>query len=278
MKLTVAILFAAFSVTTLPAQAQETIKIATEASYAPWAFTNSAGKLDGFEIEFVNALCTRIKAQCQIANQSWDGLIPSLNAGKYDAIVASMGITPKRLDVIDFSAAYAEAPNTFLVLKGSPADGLASTGIDMPVEAEKEKADESIETLNKQLDGKIIGVQSSTTAAAFLNSRFPGAEVREYKTMDDANMDLASGRIDALLGNITVLQSSMKRDDMKDARLTGPLFRGKIFGEVGIGLRKGDNSLKAQLDSGIESLSRDGTLKKLSMKWFGLDITPSEAK
>ena len=278
MKLPLATLIAILSAAAVPAQAQDTIKIATEASFAPWSFTNASGKLDGFEIEFADALCTRIQAKCLVSNQSWDGLIPSLNAGKYDAIVASMSITPKRLEVIDFSSPYAASTNSFLVLNGSPAGDLDSTGINLGLEADKEKADKAIGIIDKQLSGKIVGVQASTTGATFMASRLPSAEVREYKTMDEATMDLAAGRIDALLGNVTVLQTSLKRDDMKDAKLTGPLFQGKAFGEVGIGLRKGDSALKEQLNSGIKSLSQDGTLKKLSIKWFGVDITPSAVK
>jgi octopine/nopaline transport system substrate-binding protein len=189
-----------------------------------------------------------------------------------------MSITPKRLEVIDFSSPYAASTNSFLVLNGSPAGDLDSTGINLGLEADKEKADKAIGIIDKQLSGKIVGVQASTTGATFMASRLPSAEVREYKTMDEATMDLAAGRIDALLGNVTVLQTSLKRDDMKDAKLTGPLFQGKAFGEVGIGLRKGDSALKEQLNSGIKSLSQDGTLKKLSIKWFGVDITPSAVK
>ncbi|MCB8821633.1 transporter substrate-binding domain-containing protein, partial [Microvirga rosea] len=73
------------------AAAQEkTVKIATEGAYAPWNFTGAGGKLEGFEIDLANDLCARMKVKCEIVAQDWDGIIPALNAKKYDAIMAGM--------------------------------------------------------------------------------------------------------------------------------------------------------------------------------------------
>ena len=81
----------------------KTVKIATEGAYAPWNFTGAGGKLEGFEIELANELCARMKVKCEVVAQDWDGIIPALNAKKYDAIMAGMNITDKRLEVVDFS-------------------------------------------------------------------------------------------------------------------------------------------------------------------------------
>src|SRR3712207_342833 len=103
------------------AAAQEkTVKIATEGAYAPWNFTGAGGKLEGFEIDLANDLCGRMKVKCEIVAQDWDGIIPALNAKKYDAIMAGMNITEKRLEVINFSQAYAATPHGFGVMKDSP--------------------------------------------------------------------------------------------------------------------------------------------------------------
>src|ERR687890_117248 len=85
----------------------ETVKIATEGAYAPWNFTGAGGKLEGFEIDLANDLCARMKVKCEIVAQDWDGIIPALQAKKYDAIMAGMSITDKRLEVINFSRTYA---------------------------------------------------------------------------------------------------------------------------------------------------------------------------
>ncbi|QTF07551.1 transporter substrate-binding domain-containing protein [Brenneria izadpanahii] len=277
MRLTILTLITAVAMTiTAPAFAQSKIRVATEGAFAPWNFTNAKGQLDGFEIDLTHELCARIKADCAIYAQSWDGIIPSIKTGKYDVIIASMSITPKRQEVIAFSEPYAVAVNTFLTLKDGSLPSLAGKGESLGLEADKANADAVISELSSQLKGKVIGVQTSTTAASFLADRFKGTDVREYKTIDEANLDLIAGRIDAILANVTVLQEALKTPDMKDANITGPLFSGKAFGAVAIGLRKEDTALKSELDTGLKEMRADGTLKKLSEKWFGFDITPKD--
>src|ERR687885_392283 len=116
-------------VATSGASAQEkTVKIATEGAYAPWNFTGAGGKLEGFEIDLANDLCARMKVKCEIVAQDWDGIIPALQAKKYDAIMAGMSITDERKKVIDFSRPYANAPNTFVVAANSPLAKMPLTG------------------------------------------------------------------------------------------------------------------------------------------------------
>ncbi|KAA9001311.1 transporter substrate-binding domain-containing protein [Affinibrenneria salicis] len=275
MRRAIATLFTAVALTaTASAWAQDKIRVATEGAFAPWNFTNAQGQLDGFEIDFTHELCARIKADCTIYAQNWDGIIPSIKTGKYDVIIASMGITPKRREVIAFSDPYAATANTFLTLKDGPLSTLAGNGESLGLEADKARVDAVVKDLATQMDGKIIGVQTSTTAASFLADRLKGVEFREYKTIDEANLDLIAGRIDAVMADATVLHEALKTPDMKEAHLTGPLLSGKNLGSVAIGLRKEDTALKAQLDAGILKMRQDGSLKKLSEKWFGLDISP----
>src|SRR3546814_20373295 len=72
------------------------IRIATEGAYAPWNATDSAGKLIGFEVDLAADLCKRMEVECEVVQQAWEGIIPALQAGKYDAIMAGMSITAKR--------------------------------------------------------------------------------------------------------------------------------------------------------------------------------------
>ncbi len=137
--------------------AQKPIKIATEGAYAPWNFTTADGKLDGLEVELANDLCARMKVTCEIVAQDWDGLIPSLTVGKFDVIMASMFITPKRLETIDFTQPYAVDPSGFAVAKDSDLGKLG-------VSAEKFKLEDeaasiaAIDKLKPLLKGKIVGV------------------------------------------------------------------------------------------------------------------------
>jgi ABC-type amino acid transport substrate-binding protein len=72
------------------------VKIATESSYKPFSYTDADGTLIGYEIELIDALCAQMKAECDVISQDWDGLIPGLNAQKFDAAIAGMSITPER--------------------------------------------------------------------------------------------------------------------------------------------------------------------------------------
>ncbi len=130
----------AFSSVAIAEDAPTEIKIATEGAYAPWNFTTADGKLDGLEIELANDLCARMKIKCTIIAQDWDGLIPSLTVGKFDVIMASMFITPKRLETIDFTQPYAVDPSGFAVAKDSDLGKLG-------VSAEKFKLDDEASAL-----------------------------------------------------------------------------------------------------------------------------------
>src|SRR5690606_6995690 len=101
-----------FLVAAGPSQAKDykSITIATEGSYAPYNFKDAGGKLIGFDIDLGNDLCKRMNIECKFVEQAWDGIIPSLTAGRYDAIMAAMGIQPAREKVITFSRPYLLTP------------------------------------------------------------------------------------------------------------------------------------------------------------------------
>ena len=256
--------------------AQETpITIATEGAYAPWNFTTADGKLDGLEVELANDLCARMKVQCTIVAQDWDGLIPSLTVGKFDVIMASMFITPKRLETIDFTQPYAVDPSGFAVGKDSD---LGKLGLS----AEKFKLDggagsiAAIEKLKPLLKGKIVGVQAATTNLEFLKEYFADTvEIREYKTTEQHDLDLSAGRIDALFAQQTALAATLAKAEFSGFTLAGPGFVGGVFGlGTGAGLRKEDTKLKEMLNGAIDAAIADGTIKRISEKWVKTDVTP----
>ncbi len=275
MKLKIILSAVGLLATAQVAQAEDAIRIATEGAYAPWNFSGPNNVLEGFEIDLANELCERMKAKCEIVAQNWDGIIPSLTAGKYDAIMAAMSITPKREEVMAFSAPYAAAINSFAAMEDNDLANLPETG--KPLSVDSEAAKPVLEEIAKKIQGKAVGVQGSTTASAFMEQYFQGgADVREYKTTEEHNFDLASARLDAVVANATVLAAALEKDDMKGAKLTGPLFSGKVFGMIGVGLRKEDTALKARFDDVIKAAVADGTVKKLSEKWFKVDVSPQE--
>ncbi len=254
----------------------KSITIATEGAYAPWNFTEASGKVAGYEVDLAADLCKRMKIECKVIATDWDGIIPGLNAGKYDAIMAGMTVTEKRKEVIDFSIPYGATPNGFLTTKSSPLAKLPGTGSSFSLVKDADAAKKAIEDMKALLKGKSVGVQVSTTNAAFVEKYFKGvADIREYKTTEQHDLDLAAGRIDATFAAMSYQNDVIKKPENKDFTLAGATFTGEVLGiGVGVGMRKTDAALKASFDEAIKGALADGTIKTLSMKWFGFDITP----
>jgi octopine/nopaline transport system substrate-binding protein len=264
-----------FMHTALAEDAPKSITIATEGAYAPWNFTNADGKLDGLEIELANNLCERMKVKCTIIAQDWDGLIPSLKVGKFDVIMAGMFITPKRLETIDFTQPYAVDPGGFAVAKDSELGklGVSAEKFNLDDEAASKAA---IEKLKPLLKGKVVGVQAATMMLDFVKKYFGDTvEIREYKTTEQHDLDLAAGRVDALFAQRTALAATLSKPEFADYTLAGPGFVGGLFGRgTGAGLRKEDTKLKEMLNAAIDGAIADGTIKRISEKWVKTDVTP----
>jgi len=263
--------------TSAPLSAQEkTVKIATEGAYAPWNFTGAGGKLEGFDIDLANELCSRMKVKCEIVAQDWDGIIPALLAKKYDAIMAGMSITDDRKDVIDFAGPYADSPNGYLVAKSSPLAQMPGTGQSFNLVTQQAEAEKAIEGTKTLLKGKTIGVQVSTTHPDFAEKYLKGtAEIREYKTTEAHDLDLLAGRIDAVLADATAIIGTLDKPEFKDYVLVGPAISGGVQGDgVGIGLRQEDADLRKAFDDAIQAAARDGAIERLSMKWFKINVAP----
>lgn len=251
------------------------ITIATEGAYPPWNFTNADGTLAGYEIELIDVLCARMKVECEVVSQEWNGIIPGLTAGKYDAIIASMGVTDERKAVIAFSAPYARAPNGFLTtgenaLKDLPQAGISFSLADAPADAEA-----ALTALKEQLGGKVIGVQTGSTAASFAAEYFVGLDVREYPSFEQLGLELTAGRLDVAIANVTAFKAVIDANAPGTLILTGPTFSGGVLGlgTTNVALRQGEDALRDAFDAAIAEINADGTNTALTEKWFGVDIS-----
>jgi octopine/nopaline transport system substrate-binding protein len=252
------------------------IRVATEGAFAPWNFTKPDGTLDGFEIELYKDLCSRMKVECTIEAQSFDGIIPALNAGKFDAIMAGMSATAKREEVMAFTQPYGTTGQTFAVLKSSPLATMPLNGKIFSLASNEAGAAAAVEELKPVLKDKTIGVQGSSIAANFLDKYLKGtAEIREYKTTEQHDLDLTAGRIDVIMASTAYLSGAAAKAGNEEMALVGPRFQGGMLGRgSSVGLRKSDPELKAMFDKAITEAKADGTIEKLSMKYFGFDVTP----
>lgn len=245
---------AAMMALALPAAAQ-TVKVGIAAeAYPPFASPDASGNWVGWEVEMIGAICAAAELQCEIVPVAWDGIIPSLTSGQIDAIMASMSITEERMKTIDFSDKYYNTPTVIVGAKG----------VEMAPTAEG-------------LAGKIIGVQVATVHEAYAQKHFAGtaAEIKLYQTQDEANQDLVAGRIDATQADSIALDAFLASEagmaccESKGAVADDPAVLGL---GVGVGMRKGEDELKAKFNAGIAKVLADGTYDKISAPYFASSI------
>ena len=250
------------------------IKIGTEGAYPPWNGTNAAGELEGAEIDLALDLCKRMKAECELVAQDWDGIIPALQNGKYDAIIAGMSITAERMEVINFSQGYANEPASFSVLKSSKLAALKAGG-KVNMDALDGKSKKLLKSLKKTLKGATVGVQGSTTHENFVKQVLgDSVTMKSYDTQENLELDLSIGRIDAALSDQGSMEKFMESDKGKEIAFIGPGLGGGSFGGgVGVGLRKADTDLLKMFNKAIDEARADGSLAKHFSKWFGKDIS-----
>ncbi len=254
----------------------QTIRIGTEGAYPPWNNINSAGDLEGAEIDFGNEACERMGVTCEWVTQDWDGIIPALLQGKYDIIIAGMSITEERKEKVNFTTGYMTDGARFAVLKNSGLADLNIAGmakVNLNNAGGKEQA--AIGQLIAAMDGMTVCVQSSTIHQNFLEKHMSGAvDVKLYQAVDDHNLDLAAGRCDAILADVGSIIDFMESDGGVDVAFTGPTFSGGVFGDgVGGAVRKEDTEILEMWNAAISEMSKDGTTAEITKKWFGRDIS-----
>ncbi|MGO2287823.1 transporter substrate-binding domain-containing protein [Pseudomonas lundensis] len=229
------------------ALAVDKYKVGIEGAYPPFNNKNPSGQVVGFDYDIAMALCAKMKAECEVVTSDWDGIIPALNAKKYDFIVSSLSITEDRKQAVDFTDPYYSNKQQFVAKKGVE----FKTDID-------------------SLKSKQLGTQRSTQAATWLEDNV-GGDIKLYDTQENAYLDLSSGRVDGLLADKYAIYGWLKDDTAgKDYE-----FKGKPINEddkVGIALRKGESDLRTKLNLALKEIKEDGTYKKINDKYFPFSI------
>ncbi|MGO3119825.1 MAG: transporter substrate-binding domain-containing protein, partial [Moraxellaceae bacterium] len=222
------------------------LKIATESSFKPFSYTDAEGNLIGYEIELVNALCEEMNAKCEVISQDWDGLIPGLNAQKFDAAIAGMSITPERKEVVDFSDPYFHSG---IILIGKKGD-------DISVD---------------ELAGQPIASQRSTVSSQYLQNEHDDADIKLYDTQDNAYLDLTSGRVRALMSDKVVGVDWLKTEAGQEYEIKGDEIS-TDDDAMGIAFRKGD-PLVAKFNTALAELKDNGTYDQITGSYFGTSST-----
>ena len=224
------------------AHAQDTVRIGTEGAYAPWNYIDDSGELAGFEIDLGGALCERAGLTCEFVQNEWDSIIPNLQAGNYDVIMAGMSITEERQEQIAFSEAY---------YPPDPSRYIAAAGAELDFDA---------------LEGRRIGAQGATIQADYAQENFADDNtILTFETPDQSISDLMAGNLDLIIADGSYLQPIVDGSDGA-IEFVGPVV--EIGNGVGAGMRQDDDELQSAMADALAELKADGTVDALIMEYF----------
>jgi len=225
------------------------VKIAVDVPYEPFEFKAPDGTLTGFEIDLGNAACAEAGLKCEWIVQGWDGIIPGLLAFKYDAIMSSMSITDERKETVAFTKPYYNTPSGWFAKAGSTLDVLDPAS----------------------MAGTKIGVQRGTVQDDYATKHLTDSEILRYGTADEIVIDLYGGRLDAVLLDFPVGESTiLKGDQGSDYVQIGDMLQ--IGDGVGLAMRKEDIELLQKFDASFDVLKSNGTYDQIRKKYFAYDI------
>ena len=226
------------------------VRIGIEGAYPPFNFIDSSGKLQGFDVDIMNAICAEQKLRYEFVMQDWDGVIPGLQAGKFDVIIG-MGITDERKKVVDFTDKYWATASRFVGPKNKEWTYTA-----------------------EGLKGAVIAVQGGAYQEAYVSGELPQSTLKFYQTLDQAYLDMEAGRVDLVFAAAITQLNFLGTAEGKDYAFKGPDYDDpKYFGSgVGMAVRKGETALRETISEGIRKTREDGEYKKVNDKYFPFDV------
>ena len=239
----------AMTMSGLASASAETLRVGTEGAYAPFNYVSENGAIEGFDVDIGNAIGAEMKVECEWSVHDWGGIIPALNANKFDFMVASMAITPTRQEAVNFTDPYYFNAMRFVKLKEVDLD------------------DANPETLK----GLTIGAQQGAVSAKVLDDWFPDSDIKLFPKLGEALMDLDSGRIDLVLASQFAINDWMK-DGTDCCEFVGESFL--MDGTVGAGIafRKADTELQARVNAALKTIMENGTYDEIRKSYFDFDV------
>jgi polar amino acid transport system substrate-binding protein len=246
VRLAAAIIAAFFS---CQASAEKLI-VGTEGAYPPFNNLTADGEIVGFDVDIAKALCARMMVECSFIAVDWDGLIPALQSGKIDVIMASLTITQERRKHVLFTHKYYATPLAIVARK----EAVVTT------------------TEPTAFAGRKLGVQGQTWQADYAADTFgkTGTELELYPAQTEAMLDLSNGRLDAVLSDKIQLVDWMKTDGAECCVMVGDIAG--TGAEAGIAVRLDDAALRDRLQAALDAILADGTYDSIRKRYFNFDI------
>jgi len=223
------------------------LNIGLEGTYPPFGYQDEDGKLVGFDVDVARAVAERMGLKPNFIPAKWEGILAALDVGRFDIVANQVTMTSAREKVYDFSTPYTYSGLQLLVRKDRLKD---IKGPD-------------------DLAGKKVGVLLGTNHEQWLQANTPKAEIRTYEDDATRNQDLLVGRIDAIMNDRLIVQSTTKRYGGQLVATGEPLSHER----EALAIKKGNAELLAAVNAALASLAADGTLTKISQKWFSDDVT-----
>ena len=225
------------------------LRVLTDAEYPPFNYVDELGQLTGFNIDFARSVCVELEVSCDIKTVPWDELLPTLERGDGDAVIASIAATPGTLTQADFTQPYYFMTGRFAVRKSGAPPEISPVG----------------------LEGRKIAVAAGTAHEAYLKMFFPDSQILSLPTVDAARQALAKGSVDALFGDSLALAFwSNGTSSNGCCEISGPPYSDeRYFGSgISIAVRRGDVLLHRQLDAAIMRIRSSARFEELLSRYF----------
>ncbi len=232
---------------------QPPLRCAVDGTFAPHAFPSLQGGVQGFQVDLFAEVAKKLNRQIVIDSASFSGLIPAMNAGRYDFLCAPTTVTRERAENLLFTEGYLFTELQFGIRRGTP-----------PIRSDED------------LRGKTISVNKGTPYEAWVNNNRERLNLTllAFDTQPDAVQAVIQGRAYANLSGNTVVKYSASRTPqyIADYVLPGTRFH------WGTPFRRDSAAMRQTIENVIECLKADGTVARLSEKWFGAAPKPGDAE
>ena len=221
--------------------------VALEGAWQPWSYHDESDTLVGYDVEVSRAIAEKLGVEPEYVESDWDSLFAGLDAGRYDMVCNGVEVTEERAKTYAFTTPYGYIHTALAVRKDN----------------------EDIHSF-EDLKGKTTANSLASTYMELAESY--GATVQGIDTLEETIQLLTAGRIDATLNADVSFYDYLNVHPDADFKLVAQT---EDASHVAIPLRKGDASatLLEAINTAIEELRADGTLKELSEKYFGQDIS-----